>query len=207
MAHHFALRCVCFQRLIPSFHHLSLFKPQLFGSLLHLVERCFLQASCLSFQYLLSLPDALHVRFHRLFSHAWRRAVADMVFQTRFVLALSYSFFRDGHLAWSRPIGLLDEFQECVHAPEVAIWAVVDAEFLVDVSCAEDARKVFLCDADARIRLPVFQKDVVFRLVFLDETVFQQERIFFCVDDRVRDVLNLTDKDLCLISVYFFVKV
>jgi hypothetical protein len=54
----------------------------------------------------------------------------------------------------------------------MAVRTIVSAVFLVYVSGLEDARIIFIGNADAWIRLTILQKNIVAWIVFLDKTVF-----------------------------------
>jgi hypothetical protein len=49
----------------------------------------------------------------------------------------------------------------------------VGAPFLVNSTCAEDAREELIGDTDGRVGFAVFQKNIVTRIVFLDERIFK----------------------------------
>ena len=57
-----------------------------------------------------------------------------------------------------------------------------------NLPCLEYAREVFVAHANGRITLVVFQQDVITGLVFLDEVVFKQQRVFFRIHYNVADV-------------------
>ena len=126
---------------------------------------------------------------------------ADLVF-----LGLN-TLLRDGLPAGAWMVEFFDKVKDIVHRSDVGIRAVIRTPFLVDGTGLEDAWEELVGDTDGRVGLAVFQKDVVSRIVFLDERIFEQQRIFLGVDYRVADIENLTDEYLCLEAVYLGVEV
>jgi hypothetical protein len=70
-------------------------------------------------------------------------------------------------------IEFFDETEYGIHRSYVRIGTVIRTPFLVDGSCLEDARKEFVGDADAGVGFAVLQKDIVTRVIFLDERVLK----------------------------------
>jgi hypothetical protein len=81
------------------------------------------------------------------------------------------------------------------------------SKYLYDLMSLENAWKILVCYAYRRVCLAVFQQDIVSWIILFDQAVFEQKCVFFCVYDRIRYVVNLRNKHLCLISVYFFMEV
>ena len=81
------------------------------------------------------------------------------------------------------------------------------AKAFVDISSFEDARKILVGDADAGVGLPIFQKNVIAGIIFLDETILKKESVFFCIDNGLTDVSNLGNQYFGLESIYFFVEI
>ena len=57
------------------------------------------------------------------------------------------------------------------------------------------------------VRLVILQKDVILRLVLLDEIVFEQEGVLLTIDDNVVDVANLADQDQRLLRLLTLKKI
>ena len=62
-----------------------------------------------------------------------------------------------------------------------AVGSVILSAFLIDHPRFEDPGEWFARNAYVRIALPVFEQDVIARMVLLDEIVLQQERILFAI--------------------------
>ena len=74
------------------------------------------------------------------------------------------------------------------------IRTVICSPFLIDGSGGKDSRKIFFRHADARIGLSVLQKNIISWIVLLYQRIFQQQRIFFGINDRITDIPNLRNK-------------
>lgn len=111
-------------------------------------------------------------------------AEVDVVAQTRF---LGESF------AGSQGEGVFDEPEDVVAFCGADEGSVV-VSFFVFLSGDEDSRVVFVSDADVGVGLGVTEVDVVLRLVFLDEGVFEDEGFDFGVGDDVVDVVDVGDE-------------
>ena len=70
-------------------------------------------------------------------------------------------------------IEFLDKFQQGIHRWNVTIWSEVRRAVFNDVSCLEYSWKIFVANTNGRVGLVVFKQDIIARLVFLDEVVFQ----------------------------------
>ena len=77
-------------------------------------------------------------------------------------------------------------------------WTVIGGAIVNYFSCLEYSWEMFVSDAYGRVGLVVFQEDIITRLVFLDEVVFQQKRILFSLYDDITDVRYLADEQSCL---------
>jgi hypothetical protein len=62
----------------------------------------------------------------------------------------------------------------------------------------EDLRELVTGDTYPRIGLRILQKDIVFRLVLLDQVVLKQQGVGFGIHYRVLGIGYLRDKDPCL---------
>ena len=67
----------------------------------------------------------------------------------------------------------MDQLQHNIYRFTITIWPVIFATFLIDGSRLEDPGVWFFRDTDRRIALPVFEQNVIVRLILLDEVVFQ----------------------------------
>ena len=81
------------------------------------------------------------------------------------------------------------------------------SHFFIDMTSLENAWKILVCYAYRGVCLAVFQQDIVSWIILFDQAVFEQKCVFFCVYDRIRYVVNLRNKHLCLVSVYLFMEV
>ena len=97
-----------------------------------------------------------------------------VIFQTRLVLALLYTFLCYRHSASARFVELVYEFEHGKHAARMRVGPEERSESLVYLSRLEYARQIFVRDADAGVGLAVLEQYVVARIVFLYETVFEQ---------------------------------
>ena len=89
----------------------------------------------------------------------------------------------------------------------MAVGTIKRAVTLVDGSGFEYSGEVFSCDANAGVGLPVFQQYIVAGLVLLDKLVLYEQGIFFCVHSEVANIAYLAHENLCLVSVYFLMKI
>ena len=81
------------------------------------------------------------------------------------------------------------------------------SRFFIDMTSLENTWKILVCYAYRGVCLAVFQQDIVSWIILFDQAVFEQKCVFFCVYDRIRYVVNLRNKHLCLVSVYLFMEV
>jgi hypothetical protein len=58
----------------------------------------------------------------------------------------------------------------------------------VDGSGFEDTGEELVCDADAGVGFSVFQQYIIAWIVLLDKGIFQQQSIFFSIDNRIADI-------------------
>ena len=207
MAHHLALGTVVVNEGYPALDFLGLFETELLCSFHHQLGELPDDFPSVSLEDFLGLSDILLIVFIRLFCHTWGIAEVQVVFQTGLVFALSNTFLGHHHIAGTGLVEPPDEVEHGYHRPHVAVRPVVGTRFAVDVACLENTWKGFVGDADAGVGLAVFQQDVVAWLVFLDETVLQQQGIFLGLHYRILDVPDLTDEYLGLESIYFLVEI
>jgi hypothetical protein len=71
-----------------------------------------------------------------------------MVVEANFIFSCFYSFFRYRLSASARMIQFFDDVQNSIHTCDVRVGAIICAEFLVDGPGLEDAREVFVGDAN-----------------------------------------------------------
>ena len=62
---------------------------------------------------------------------------------------------------------------------------------MIQLAGFEDAREIFVCDADGRISFVVLQQYIVSGLIALDEIILEQQGIFLGLDYNVFDVAYL----------------
>ena len=75
-------------------------------------------------------------------------------------------------------------------------------------SCDENSRETFVLDTNPGIGFIVLQTDIVTRLVFFDQTVFQQQGIQLGIHNKGFDIRDLSDQDGSLPAVVmFFLKI
>ena len=90
---------------------------------------------------------------------------------------------------------LVDQIHQLVREPGREVGAEIDGAIFFQAAGDVDARKFFKRRvADVGIGLVVAQQHVEFRLVLLDEVVFERQRFFFVVDDDVIHVGNFADE-------------
>ena len=82
----------------------------------------------------------------------------------------------------------MDQLQHNIYRITKTIWPVIFATFLIDGSRLEDPGVWFFRDTDRRIALPVFEQNVIVRLILLDEVVLQQESILLAIYHHVADI-------------------
>ena len=138
---------------------------------------------------------------------ARRVAVVYVVFQAWFVFVLLYSLLGYRHAARAGLVELLYKVEYGIHACQMTVWSVECAELAVYLPCLEYSRQIFVGYADAGVGLSILQQNVVARVVFLYQTVLQQQSIFLSVHHRVADVSYLRDEHLCLEPVYLLMEI
>ena len=134
-------------------------------------------------------------------------AVLDVVFQADVELARGDVFGREGQMAGTERVEVLDELEQGVQRGNVAVGPEVGGTVAHDVPRLEDAGKVFVRHADGRIGLIVLQQHVVVGLVALDEVVLQQERVFFRVHHDILDVSDLAHQHGGLPALVVFAEI
>ena len=120
-------------------------------------------------------------------------AFPDVEIQTGPELAPQDGLGGDFVVAGTQGVEPMEKFQKvsCVH--HAAVRSEVARTVLHHAPCQEDFRKLIRADADPRIGLGILQKDVVLRLVLLDEIVFKQQGIRLGVHDGVLCIGNPGD--------------
>ena len=160
-----------------------------------------------SLEDFLSLADILLIVFIRLFCHTWSIAEVEVIFQAGFIFPLSDALLGHYHVACPGLVEPPDEFEHGNHWCHIAVGTIIGTPFAVDVTGLEDTREWFVGDTDAGIGLAVFQQNIVARLVFLDETVLEQQGILLGIHHRVFDVSDFTDEHLGFEPVHFLVEI
>ena len=153
------------------FGHLELKNLGIFHH--HIVE-IFAYFPCVSLQNLTSLAHVFLIFFVALLVDARRSAVVYVIVETGLVFSVSDAFSCQRKATSAGFVELFDDFKYCIHTSYVRIRSVECSYALVDVSCFENSRERLVGYANRRVSLAVFQQNVVFRVVFLDQAVFQQ---------------------------------
>jgi hypothetical protein len=130
-----------------------------------------------------------------------------MVVQTNLIFSCFDALLGDGLTTSARMIKFVDDTQDIVHAPNVRVGPIIGAQFLVDIPGFEDTREELFRDTDARVGLTILEQHVITRVVFLDEGVFQEQGILFCVHNRIADIEDFADEHFCLEAINFCVEV
>ena len=89
----------------------------------------------------------------------------------------------------------------------MAEGSVVRRTVIENFSRLEHARKIFVRHTHRRVGLVVLQQNVVTRLVLLDKIVLKKQSILLRLHDDVVNVLNLADKNSCLVRDLIFVEI
>ena len=203
----FALRTIAFYQFIFLFQLLCLLEFQLFGQGQHLFLQGLADALRISLQNLFNLGDVLHVCLVRLKPDTGSLTVLDMIFQADLELVCLNILGSQCQCTGTDGIEFLNQFQYGHHGWYVAVGTEVGRPVADNLPRLEDTREILVAYADGRVGLVIFQQDIVARLVFLDEVVLQQQRVFFCIYDDVSDVCNLAYQNPCLGGLVFFRKI
>lgn len=99
------------------------------------------------------------------------------------------------------------QFNYQIHCIAETVRTVVVSPLAVDRPCFEDTRVGLARDADTRVRLAVFEQNVVVRLVFLDQVVLQQESILLRVDHHIAYIRNMRHQLPGLAALMVFLEV
>ena len=111
-------------------------------------------------------------------------------------------------LTGTNGVEFLDEVKERMHRFDVGIRTVIFGSVFDQLPGRENAGKPLFLDYNGRVRLVVFERDVVFRLVFLDQAIFQQKRIELCFHDHEFDIVDAFDKQTCFpVFVLIFIEI
>ena len=114
-----------------------------------------------------------------------------MIFEARFERTPFHRFACEKQTACARLVEFFYKFEHGIHARRVAVRTEERAELFVYVSRLEDARIILVRYADAGVGLSVFQQDVITGVIFLDETVLEQQRILLGIDHGIADIVYL----------------
>ena len=130
-----------------------------------------------------------------------------MVFQAHFELPPRYLLRCHRHVATADGEQLMDKFNHQIHRVAETVRTIVIAPFLIDGACLEDTRVGFSRDADAGIRLAVFEQDIVMRLILLDEVVLQQKSILLRVHYHIAYIRNMRHQLARLAALMVFLEI
>ena len=128
----------------------------------------------------------------RIFLFAFSFTDAATIFQM-ILKTHPHLLFLDGIIGYwnvtsSDGIDFVDQIQYGIHSITETVRTVILTDFLIDRSCLKDSRIRFFGDADTRVRFPVFEQDVIMRLILLDEVILQQKSILFVIHHHIPDV-------------------
>ena len=188
VAHHLRSRAVVLDQQVLFLHLLRFLELHFGGQVLHAAVEHLFDVAGVPLENFLDFTDVLQVFLLCLPPDARACAVLQVILQADVELAGPYVLGREVEVAGADGIQVLDEVEHGIHGRQVAVGSVVRRAVADDAAGLEDAREVFVLDADAGVGLVVLQQDVVARLVFLDEVVLQQQGVFFGVDHDVADV-------------------
>ena len=191
VADHLAAADETLQGYVFPLHFVCLFKAQFCCQLFHFCAQVIQYLAGIPFQDFTCLHDVFLVFLVALLVGTGAHAALDVIVQADLIFSALYPLFGDGSMAGAGFVQLLDDVEYGIHRADVAVGPKVGAPFLVDGAGLEDARQVFVGDADAGVGLPVFQQHVVARIVLLDELILQQQCVFLAVYHGIADVVDL----------------
>ena len=131
----------------------------------------------------------------------------DMVFQARLVFPFLNLFRKDGHVAGPWLEDFPNQFEHDRHRCHIAVRTEIGAPLGVDGARFDNTGEWLVGHADAGIGLPIFQHHIVAWLVFLDETVLQQQGILLGLYNSIGDIAYLADKHFGLEAVNLLMEI
>ena len=143
--------------IVFSFDDLCFFESHFRCKLLHLIHQFVADSPCVSTEYFRDFLDFVHVFLMRLFTYAWCFAVVDVVFKTRVVLLLLYTFFSDVEPASSDGVDVVDEVEHVVECTLMREWSIVFPCSFYDLPCFVDSWEILVADADRGVCFVVLQ--------------------------------------------------
>ena len=159
---------IVFYRLVFELDQLGLLEAQFRGELLHLVVEMFAHLRDVPLQDFLYLGNVLLVLLQGLQALARPLAAFDVVFETNFVSAFPDTFRCERVFAGADRVQLLQKLQHDLGHIDRRVGAEVPRAVAHDIPRLIDPREILVLDHDGRIGLPIFQEDVIARLVLLD---------------------------------------
>ena len=111
-----------------------------------------------------------------------------MVVQARSLLP---DVLRQAPVAGAQPVKLVEQLYGILHRARAGVGAEIPGFVLLHFPCKQNPR---IClphrDLDVGIRFVVLQKGIIFRKMFLDQIIFQNQRFQFRVRDNVLETRN-----------------
>ena len=207
MAYHLAFCLKFVQQLVLLLVFFGYFEAQKFGIFHHQIIEIFAHFAGVSLQNFTCLAHVFLVLLVALLVDTRGTTVVNMVLQTGLVFAFRHAFFGDRKPASAGFIQLLDDLQNGIHAAHMRVRTEESSHLFIDVSGLENAGKILVRNAYRRVGFAVFQQNIIPWIILFYEAVFQQKGIFFGVYNGIRDVENLRNKHLCLVSIHLFMEV
>ncbi|MNL41327.1 hypothetical protein D3C87_1637300 [compost metagenome] len=118
-------------------------------------------------------------------------AVANVIFQTNLEFFSLNIRLRQRQLARADLVQCLKHIQQRVHRAQIGERTIKSTFGTVHIPRRKYARERLVGNADERVGLIVFEKDIEFRLQLFDQLVFKQQRIPFAQNDGVFDPADL----------------
>ena len=120
---------------------------------------------------------------------------SDMHLKTRTELMTQNRIGGDTVFACTQRISRMEEFHKRLGVHHRTVRPEISGAIVEHASGKEHARKLFRSDTDPRIRLGIFKKDVVTRLVLLDKIILKQQGVRLAVNDGILNVGNPGDQN------------
>ena len=189
------------------------FETQLLGHGEHAILEFFADGSGVAGENLSDFLDVLHVFIMSLFAGTWCFAVVEVVFETRFPLALGDGVGGEVIAAVAQWVEMPYEAEHVVQyacvgegsIPVGATWAAACGGQLV--ADFEYSGEVVMRDAYGGVGLVIFEEYVVTRFIAFDEVVLKQEGVFLGGDDDVLYVADLADENLSFACCLCFIEI
>lgn len=149
----------------------------------------------MSVEELLDLPDRVRIGFLRLIADAWSSTFVDVILQTNLILAGFDGFGGKVQAARSDLENHPDRLKHDLHAFDIRIRAEVFGAVSPNPPGWENSWERFVFYTDVRIRFVIAEADIVARLEFLDQVVFEDECFSLSIGDDDFDVPNFADQN------------